>query len=128
MLLNSHSFADKDKAAESGPPDSKPDKADASWRRAPANAGRKTRAAPQGPRPTSLTAPFEEPAAQTARRQWADYLKQPGEITNTLGMKLLLIPPGEFQMGALETTRTAKAHERPQHTRENHASLLSWHL
>ena len=31
-------------------------------------------------------------------------------------MKLLLIPPGEFQMGALETTRTAKAHERPQHS------------
>ena len=35
-----------------------------------------------------------------ARRQWADYLKQPGEITNTLGMKLRLIPPGEFQMGS----------------------------
>jgi formylglycine-generating enzyme required for sulfatase activity/serine/threonine protein kinase len=66
--------------------------------------------------PASLSVPFDEPAAQTARRQWADYLKRPGEITNTLGLKLELIPPGEFQMGAWEASRTAKDQEKPPHS------------
>lgn len=48
-------------------------------------------------------APFD---AQTARRHqqaWSKYLNQPLELTNSVGMKLVLIPPGEFLMGSPES-------------------------
>src|SRR6185295_7594416 len=31
---------------------------------------------------------------------WATYLKVPVEYTNSIGMKFLLIPPGQFTMGS----------------------------
>src|SRR5215472_12087868 len=36
-------------------------------------------------------------------------------ITNSIGMKLVLIPPGEFLMGAPEGSPGAMAGEQPQH-------------
>ncbi len=46
----------------------------------------------------SLTA--EETAAKSAQKQWAERLKAAVISTNSLGIKLALIPPGEFQMGS----------------------------
>jgi formylglycine-generating enzyme required for sulfatase activity len=37
------------------------------------------------------------------------------EITNSIGMKLVLIPAGEFLMGAPESDMAAPADEKPQH-------------
>ncbi len=51
-------------------------------------------------RPAMLTAPFDETAAKTAQRWWADGLKLPIDPTNTIGMKLAVIPAGEFFMGS----------------------------
>ncbi|HEV8002331.1 MAG TPA: SUMF1/EgtB/PvdO family nonheme iron enzyme, partial [Planctomycetaceae bacterium] len=70
---------------------------------------------PGGRRPPLLAAPFEEPAARNGRQKWADHLQQPGEVTNTIGMKLVLIPPGEFLMGSPENAHSVEAHEKPQH-------------
>ncbi len=53
--------------------------------------------------PELLVAPFDEAAADRARAAWAAYLNSPEETTNTIGIKLLLIPPGEFRMGSEET-------------------------
>ncbi len=53
--------------------------------------------------PELLTAPFDEGAATRARALWAAYLNSPEQMANTLGMKLQLIPPGEFHMGSEET-------------------------
>ena len=39
----------------------------------------------------------------------------PREITNSLGMKLVLIPAGSFAMGSPDTDPDARAHEKPQH-------------
>jgi formylglycine-generating enzyme required for sulfatase activity len=50
--------------------------------------------------PKSLAAPFTEAEARAAQRAWATYLKTEPEIKNKLGMRLALIPPGEFQMGS----------------------------
>ena len=47
-----------------------------------------------------LVAPFNQETAQKARQQWAASLEQPVEIANSIGMKLALIPPGEFLMGS----------------------------
>ena len=50
--------------------------------------------------PPLAVAPFDAEAARLHQRAWADYLGVPVEITNSIGMKLVLIPPGEFEMGS----------------------------
>ena len=39
----------------------------------------------------------------------------PKLITNSIGMKLVLIPPGEFAMGSPSSDKGAEADEKPQH-------------
>jgi formylglycine-generating enzyme len=41
--------------------------------------------------------------------------KAPKEMTNSIGMKLVLIPAGEFMMGSPETEKERDANEGPQH-------------
>jgi formylglycine-generating enzyme required for sulfatase activity len=55
-----------------------------------------------------------DPARQLQQR-WAAQCKVAVEETNAIGMKLVLIPPGEFQMGSPDTDAQADAEERPQH-------------
>ncbi len=52
--------------------------------------------------PSLAIAPFDGPQAEAHQAAWAKHLKQPVETTNGIGMKLRLIPPGEFQQGASE--------------------------
>ena len=52
-------------------------------------------------KPASLAvAPFDAKQARKYQDRWARQLGVPVEITNSIGMKLVLIPPGEFQMGS----------------------------
>ena len=50
--------------------------------------------------PPPAIAPFNAEAAQKHQAAWAKFLKLPVEYTNSLGMKFILIPPGEFLMGS----------------------------
>jgi formylglycine-generating enzyme required for sulfatase activity len=50
--------------------------------------------------PPPAIAPFDEEQARQHQQAWADYLKLPQEYTNSVGMKFVLIPPGEFTMGS----------------------------
>jgi formylglycine-generating enzyme required for sulfatase activity len=52
------------------------------------------------PRPALLTAPFDEVTAKDAQKSWASHLKTPVQLNNSIGMRFILIPPGEFQMGS----------------------------
>ena len=45
-------------------------------------------------------APFDAQQARRYQERWAKQLDMPVEITNSIGMKLVLIPPGEFYMGS----------------------------
>jgi formylglycine-generating enzyme required for sulfatase activity len=54
--------------------------------------------APQPP-PTAI-APFDAVQAKAHQTTWADHLGTPVETTNSIGVKLKLIPPGEFMMGS----------------------------
>jgi formylglycine-generating enzyme required for sulfatase activity len=45
-------------------------------------------------------APFDAKQARKFQDRWARQLGVPVEITNSIGMKLVLIPPGEFTMGS----------------------------
>ena len=70
---------------------------------------------PPRPKPAGLAAPFSEEAAQGARAQWAGYLQQPGELTNKIGMKLELIPPGQFLMGSTGPDPLQHPQQKPPH-------------
>jgi len=63
---------------------------------------------PGAPRPA--IAPFDADQAKRHQESWAEYLGVPVEITNGIGMKLALIPAGEFMMGTSkeEVDRLAK--------------------
>ena len=50
--------------------------------------------------PPLAVAPFDSDQAKALQKAWADHLGTPVQITNPLGMKLNLIPPGEFVMGS----------------------------
>ena len=52
--------------------------------------------------PPPAVAPFGTAKAQGHQSAWAKHLGVPVEITNSIGMRLVLIPPGEFQMGSPE--------------------------
>ena len=47
-----------------------------------------------------MQAPFNAAEAQKGQRAWAKRLGMPVETMNSIGMKLVLIPPGEFDMGS----------------------------
>jgi formylglycine-generating enzyme required for sulfatase activity len=53
-----------------------------------------------GQAPPLAIAPFDAAEAKQHQRAWAQYLGVPEEITNSIGMELVLIPPGEFMMGS----------------------------
>ena len=50
--------------------------------------------------PPPAVAPFDAKKAQEHQAAWAKYLGVPVEVTNAIGMKLVLIPPGEFDIGS----------------------------
>ena len=56
---------------------------------------------PADPFPIAF-APFTAEKAKWYQQRWADHLGVPVEFTNSIGMKMVLIPPGEFMMGATE--------------------------
>lgn len=63
--------------------------------------------------PAAAIAPFDERQAKAYQEAWAKHVGMNVEITNSLGMKLGLIPPGEFQMGTpLEQTGKLKKQMR----------------
>ena len=67
-------------------------------------------------RETEMTK-VESPANERDRDQeaWASELGVQVEFENSIGMKLRLIPPGEFQMGAPDTDSLAGQDEKPAH-------------
>ena len=50
--------------------------------------------------PPPAVAPFDAKKAKELQGAWSKYLGVPVEITNSIGMKLVVIPPGEFEMGS----------------------------
>jgi len=52
--------------------------------------------------PPLAIAPFKAEQARKHQEAWAEYLGLPVEWENSIGMKFVLIPPGEFMMGSSE--------------------------
>jgi len=53
--------------------------------------------------PPLAVAPFDSDQAKALQKAWADHLGVPVQITDSVGMKFNLIPPGEFLMGSPES-------------------------
>jgi formylglycine-generating enzyme required for sulfatase activity len=94
----------------------KPSKALASARHSPSDQPKRKGAAP----PLAI-APFDTAAARNHQKAWADYLGVPVETTNSIGMKLVLIPPGEFDMGSTQE-------EVDQHLKEAEKNYEQWYM
>ncbi|MFQ5733816.1 MAG: bifunctional serine/threonine-protein kinase/formylglycine-generating enzyme family protein [Planctomycetaceae bacterium] len=60
-------------------------------------------------------APLTATQAAAHQAAWARRLGREIETTNSIGMKLRIIPPGEFRMGSPDTDRSASQDEKPQH-------------
>ncbi len=68
-------------------------------------------AKPSKPKP--LGWPIDAKKAEAGQNEWAKFLKIPDTTTNSIGMKLVLIPPGTFSMGntpkrAMQVARVLK--------------------
>ena len=68
---------------------------------------------PDAPQPA--IAPFDADQARQHQESWAEYHGVPVEITNSIGMKLKLIPAGEFMMGSPESGDGGPSWVKPQH-------------
>ena len=58
-----------------------------------------------------LVAPFDESAAKKAQQEWVGRLNAPVELTNSIGMRLRLIPPGRFRMGSDRRRESGPEHD-----------------
>lgn len=67
--------------------------------------------------PPVAAAPFSNADAKQHQADWAKYLGQPVEVTNPIGMKLILIPPGRFNMGSTQPQIEAAAAKLPSSSR-----------
>jgi len=62
-----------------------------------------------------LVAPFTQQEAVAAQKEWSRSLGSPVQITNSIGMKLVLIPPGEFmRRGMQQLSDRASYLKKPQ--------------
>jgi formylglycine-generating enzyme required for sulfatase activity len=52
------------------------------------------------PPPKPTVAPFDAKQAEEHQKAWAKHLGVRAKIRNSIGMDLMLIPPGEFLMGS----------------------------
>ena len=64
--------------------------------------------------PPLAVAPFDENRAKEHQAAWAKHLGVPVEMTNSIGMKFMLIPPGEFMMGSTPEEIAANADDWKQ--------------
>lgn len=72
--------------------------------------------------PPFAVAPFDATKAKQHQEAWAKYLGIPVVATTSLGMQLILIPPGEFDMGSTPEEIAAEI-ERAKNNKED-----SWYF
>jgi formylglycine-generating enzyme required for sulfatase activity len=77
--------------------------------------GTGSRKVPEGPPPPLAVAPFDAKQAGQHQEAWAKHLGGPVEINNSIGIKLALIPPGQFLMGSPDGEASGETNIEPPH-------------
>ncbi len=77
--------------------------------------------------PSPLVAPFTAVQAKAGQEAWAKYLGKPVIERNSLGMDLILLPPGTFRMGSTAAQIDAVLKFDSSATRENFADEQAQH-
>jgi len=72
-------------------------------------------AVPAGHVPQLAEAPFDAAQALAHQQAWARHLGSEIEISNSIGMRFRLIPPGEFMMGSFDHEPAYTADQGPRH-------------
>ena len=62
--------------------------------------------------PERLVAPFDEKTTKESQAAWAKKLGQKEIVTNSIGMKMTLIPPGKFTTGSPENEKFRDPNEK----------------
>jgi formylglycine-generating enzyme required for sulfatase activity len=81
---------------------------------------------PADPPPLAV-APFNATDAKGYQQAWARHLGQAVELTNSIGMKLVLIPAGDFQMGSPESESDRDSDETQHRVRLTKPFYLGMH-
>lgn len=72
--------------------------------------------------PEALEVPFEKSDAKAAQKEWAKEWKSPATFKNETGMEMVIIPPGEFEMGSNDEQAKAEftgmVEQSPEEVRE----------
>ncbi len=74
------------------------------------------------PSPKLLVSPFDQSVGNASQAEWADAIERKVVETNTLGMKLILIPPGRFRRGR----RTQITISRPYYIGKFEVTQSEW--
>jgi len=72
-------------------------------------------AVPDGQVPPLAEVPFDPAQALAHQQAWARHLGSEIEISNSIGMRFRLIPPGEFMMGSFDHEPAYTADQGPRH-------------
>ena len=80
--------------------------------------------------PPLATAPLTAKQAHQIQRQWAQHLGKDLVYTNSIGMKLALVPPGEFIMGRTEQQlhELLKAYAKDPALKDQRSGLIVWSM
>ncbi len=80
--------------------------------------------------PPLAEAPFDAVQAKEFRRLWASHISKDLFYTNSIGMKLSLIPPGEFTMGRTEKEfdRLLEIFRKDPELKKNEGGMVTWSL
>lgn len=91
------------------------------WGLVPPRAGLDRAAISAVATPTVAVAPFDHKQAAAHQQAWADYLRVRPVARNSIGMRLALIPPGEFTMGSTpaEIQSALKMENHPRLAEDN---------
>lgn len=77
--------------------------------------------------PPLAKAPFDAAQATEFQQQWATHIGKPVVYTNSIGLKLALLPPGEFTMGRTEE-QLDRLLDIAKKQKQNTGGLLTWSL
>ncbi len=80
--------------------------------------------------PPLAVAPFNADQAHDFQKQWAAHLGTDVVLTNAVGMKMVLLPPGEFTMGRTEEQfdELLRVFENDAELKKNRGGTITWSM